>query len=89
LGDLDLSLQIAFKARIKNFPLRRLEAINKTRDASNIARIRELDELLIDEILVTDKAVIIVIDSNIVFTVKSTKKPLTSMLSSLLVKNHI
>jgi len=54
LSDLDLTLELALEAGKQNLPLPWLETVAEARDGSGAISDRELDELLVDEILVSE-----------------------------------
>lgn len=54
LSDLDLTLQLSLEACKQNLPLPWLETITEAWNRSGAIRDRELDELLVDEILVPE-----------------------------------
>jgi len=54
LSDLDFTLELALEASKQNFSLTWLETITEAWDGSGAISDRELDELLVDEILVSE-----------------------------------
>jgi hypothetical protein len=53
LGNFDFLFEFSFKACKQNLPLSRLKSIHDARDAAAIVSDREVDQLLMDEILVS------------------------------------
>jgi hypothetical protein len=52
LGNFDLRLEVPLEASVQNLTLRRLQAIDETRNASNDVSLRELYQFFIDEIFI-------------------------------------
>jgi hypothetical protein len=89
LSHFDLRLEIPLKARVEDFALGRFQAVDETRNTSNVVSVGEVDHLFVDKILVAYSIAIRRVDRNVRVFVKLFQDPGSSVRRSFVIEHHV